>query len=803
MLDAVEIKVEPPDPHSNKQRLIMEAFNIPGLRKVYVSCGTKFGKAYYYETLTPTPDRGFIPVKDIRAGDFVFDEHGKPTRVVYATPLRFDHACYEVTFSDGTQVIADAEHDWVTTTHAERKNMARVRNPADRVKSTSSRPMRRNTEELYKTQTVLYGGRERPNHAVDNVSGPLQFNAVNLPIPPYTLGAWLGDGCSWSGSITNPDPEIIERIRAEGFEIVKGERADPDTCPVWHVQGLPGLLREHGLLRNKHVPSEYLSCSTPDRMAFLQGLMDTDGTVDKRGHSSFDNTNKSIADAVAVIAATFGIKAHRSERVGRLNGEDKKLCYRVWFTTDYPVFSLPRKAARLRPVSSKARHRMITSIRRVESVPVMCLQVENPSHLFLITESCIPTHNSLSASACLSQAALGYRNSKWRWIAPIYEQAKVGMDYFRKMLPPAPHSEFRDGDMRILLPRINTEIQFWHCKNPVSLEGPAIFGNVFDEAAKCPYEAVASAQTTVTMTRGPQLYASTPYGKNWFYRECMEAKDHMEWSVKRGETPSRIFIRARTIDNPFVDPQAVLEAKRALPDRLFRQYYLAEFVDDGSVFIGFRDVLVGPEINVMGSTQYWVDDAAAALDVFIGVDWAKKEDYTVITALSLVNGKPRLVGFLRFQGVGYVDALKELYKFIKKFKNVVIIKHDRTGVGEAIDDMLSQLTVPFEGVVFTNASKAAMVNQLIMSIETRDIQLVNWPEMVRELESYTVETNDLGTARYSAPRGMHDDIVSSLMLAHAAAQEYAGEFKLHFLEDLPKEKATVQQWYNNLIADLD
>lgn len=779
----------------------MEAFSIPGLKKIYVSCGTKFGKAYYFETLTPTPDRGFIPVKDIKAGDFVFDELGKPTRVVYATELRYDHDCYEVTFSDGTQVIADGEHDWVTTTHAERKNMARAANPLDRVKSTSSHPTKRSTLELFNTQFVTHGGRARPNHAIDNVVAPLQFDPVELPIPPYTLGAWLGDGSAWGGSITTPDVEVIERIRAEGFEVTRG--AGADGCPTWHVQGLPKLLKDNGLYRNKHVPPVYLTCGTEDRLAFFQGLMDTDGTVDKRGHSSFDNTNKSIADAVALIAATFGIKINRAERTGRLNGVDKKLCYRVWFTTDFPVFSLPRKRGRLRPVAKKAKQRLITSIRKVDSVPVMCLQVENPSHLFLITESCIPTHNSLSASACLSQAALGHRGSKWRWIAPIYDQAKVGMDYFRKMLPPAPHSEFKDGDMRILLPRIDTEIQFWHCKNPVSLEGPGIHGNVFDEAAKCPHAAVISAQTTVTFTRGPQMYVSTPYGKGWFYRECMEARDHMQWALKHGKQPERIFIQARTIDNPYIDPAAVLEAKRSFPDRLFRQYWLAEFVDEGSVFVGFKDVIQGPEIEATGAVQHWLDPDVHNYAVFIGVDWAKKEDYTVFTALSMVNGRPRMVGFMRFHGLGYVEALKELYKFCKKFKNVIIIKHDRTGVGEAIDDMMAQLGVPFEGVVFTNASKCAMVNQLIVTVETGAIVLANWPEMVRELESYTVETNDLGTARYSAPNGLHDDIVSSLMLANVAAQEYAGEFKLHFLEDLPKEKATVQQWYNNLIADLD
>jgi hypothetical protein len=377
------------------------------------------------------------------------------------------------------------------------------------------------------------------------------------------------------------------------------------------------------------------------------------------------------------------------------------------------------------------------------------------------------------------------------------------MAYFRKMLPPEPHTRFKDGAMRIQIPNLESEIQFWHCKNPTSLEGVGSHGNIFDEAAKCPYEAVAAAQTTVTFTKGPQGYFSTPLGKNWFYRECMEAREHMKWALANGRDPERIFLRARTIDNPFVDPSVIEEAKRTLTERLFRQYFLAEFLDDGSVFVGFRECVRGSELDVYGGVQRWVAADAAEHAVFVGVDWAKKEDFTVFTALAIVEGKPKMVGFMRFQGIGYLEAIKELYNFCKVFKTIAMIKHDRTGVGEAIDDMLAQMPFSFEGVVFTNASKAMMVNQLIMAFETQDIELAHWPEMINELESFTVVTNELGTARYNAPSGMHDDIVASLMLANAAAREYSSEFKLQFMEDLPNKKMNVQKWYDDLIDDID
>lgn len=409
---------------------------------------------------------------------------------------------------------------------------------------------------------------------------------------------------------------------------------------------------------------------------------------------------------------------------------------------------------------------------------------------------------SISASVCESSVVLSRPRTKWRWIAPIYDQARIGMDYFRGMLPPAPHSKFHDGKMYIEIPKIGSKIEFWHCKDPKSMEGGGINGHIFDEAAKCPYAAYVSAATTLTFTGGPEMFISTPFGKNHFFKGAMEAKAHMEWAFKKGVPPEQAFITARTVDNPLIDRDVVERARQTLPERLFRQYYLADFIDDGTTFVGFKECVEGPALeDLWGATQYWIDESASEHDVVIGIDWAKKQDYTVFTALSVGSEKPRMIGFMRFQGIGYVDALKELYKFVKKFKNIILVKHDRTGVGEAIDDMLAQFDFPFQGLVFTNESKAAMVNHLMLTFETKEIRLPNWPEMIKELESYEVKASESGRFKYSAPDGMHDDIVSSLMLANSGIQEYAAEFKLQFLEDLPDTKMNVDKWYNDLKVD--
>jgi len=412
---------------------------------------------------------------------------------------------------------------------------------------------------------------------------------------------------------------------------------------------------------------------------------------------------------------------------------------------------------------------------------------------------------SISGSTCMAKAALKKRGGVWRWIAPQYSQAMIGADYFRKILPPSPHSEFKEAKMRHLLPYLDSRIEYWHAKNPIALEGEGTSGSIYDEAAKIIFDAVTSNRTTHTRTRGPEMFISTPFGKNWFYRESQEAKAKMLWALKKGKVPTHAYISARTIDNPFIDPQVVIDAKETMPDRLFRQYYLAEFVDDGQVFIGFKDCIQGPSLDLYGAAQFWMAPECEKDEVLISIDWAKKEDFTVFGAFKCdAPGIPRMVGLQRFQGIGYVQQLKELYNFGKKFKNVRIIYHDKTGVGEALDDMLGQLPFAFEGITFTAKSKAHMVNELMVAFQKKELGLPNWPEMLKELESYEVTTNELGNFRYTAPSGQHDDIVSMLMMAQHGLQDYGASFELDFLEDLPKkQKQNVQSWYNDIIEEDD
>lgn len=407
---------------------------------------------------------------------------------------------------------------------------------------------------------------------------------------------------------------------------------------------------------------------------------------------------------------------------------------------------------------------------------------------------------SLSASTCLVNAAATKRGAKWRWIAPIYRQAKIGMEYFKGIIPPPPHSETIESKMLIKLPKMDSQIEFWHTQNPVDLEGAAIHGQIGDESAKMPYEAYISAKTTTTFTRGPSMWISTPYGKNWFYRKYIECKEQMDWAIKKGRDPIKLAIHAPTIDNPFITKDIIETAKRDLPDRMFRQYYMAEFLDDGTVFVGFRDCIEGPEINTWGAVQQWAADNAHEVDVVIGCDWAKHQDYTVFTAIDYKFAKPKVVGFMRFQNLKYTEAIFELVRFSKQFKSVGYILHDKTGVGEAIDDMLAKTSLPINGFIFNNQSKSALINKLMIRLERSDMILPNWQELIKELDIFEVEITDIGTTRYNAPPGGHDDIVISLGLALSAYEEYSGQGEIKFLEDLPQDKS-LSKYFDEILED--
>lgn len=371
--------------------------------------GPGTGKALALDTPIPTPD-GWTIMDNLRVGDHVYDEYGRPCKVVLATEVMRGHPCYEVMFDDGSALVADADHLWLTDTLASRKSARRSR---------GDRPLRvRGTDQGHKralpavvttaeiAHTLRVGKEGRLNHSI-RICAPIEGSDEGLSVDPYVLGVWLGNGHSQDGRFTTADQCIVEEIQRCRYQIVR-HKVPEDKCPTYGVVRPDGTplrpqLRELGVLGDKHVPLRYLRVASHHRLALLQGIMDTDGYAAERdGRCEVTVTSAHLADGIYELVTGLGIKARRSNRPVSLNGKDCGTAYRVSFVTDQPVFRLPRKLARLKgKVRSTAHRRYITHVRPVPSVPVRCIQVDSPSHLYLAGRSFIPTHNTTSMRALI------------------------------------------------------------------------------------------------------------------------------------------------------------------------------------------------------------------------------------------------------------------------------------------------------------------------------------------------------------------------------------------------------------------
>nr|WP_260439982.1 replicative DNA helicase [Humibacillus xanthopallidus] len=427
---------------------------------IVIAARPAMGKALALDTPLPTPD-GWTTMGEVNVGDFVIGADGRPTLVVAATDVMRDRPCYEVEFSDGSILVADEQHQWLTRSRAERR-----RGDDGSVRTTGE------IAGTVRTATA----ESRLNHSVTNTAA-LQLDAVPLPLAPYALGAWLGDGTSAGASITTADPELVMRLESEGLVVrpltakmrfslhladeaaalrncvVCGAGFTPTTSQVktcgrscgGRAKGLGGynerpvcpdcgrvsaglrrcqacredhgtvtaLLRGLGVLGDKHIPQLYLRASEAQRRDLLAGLLDTDGTVTNAGSVQFTVTNRALAEGVRELAVSLGYRCSIATRVVVGRSEESSVAYNVNFTCDEDVFWLPRKALLHKQLRDKGvtrrGSRFISAVRRVASVPVRCIEVAAEDHLYLAGESMIPTHNSTIGLDIVRSAAIKHK----------------------------------------------------------------------------------------------------------------------------------------------------------------------------------------------------------------------------------------------------------------------------------------------------------------------------------------------------------------------------------------------------------
>jgi replicative DNA helicase len=354
----------------------------PG-QMVILAARPAIGKALALDTPLPTPT-GWTTMGAVQVGDHLLDADGRPTRVIAATKVMNNRPCYEVEFSDGTVLIADEQHQWLTKTLASTSASASV--PAS-VKTTReiAATLRRDTAD---------NADKRTDHAVP-VAKPAQLPSKDLPLSPYALGVWLGDShtdTADAARFTTIDPEIAENLEAEDLRL---------TPTGWHDHHGPvqAVLENLGVLGEKHIPRDYLRASEAQRRDLLAGLLDTAGSVSETGTVQLPVTDQQLShDAWELVlslgynATTTTAKPAPSHHTTNTTNATHHL---ITFTPSEKVFRVPRKIVR----QSGREHpstglRYITDVRPIPSVPVRCVEVDNDDHLYLAGPTWIPTHNS-------------------------------------------------------------------------------------------------------------------------------------------------------------------------------------------------------------------------------------------------------------------------------------------------------------------------------------------------------------------------------------------------------------------------
>lgn len=341
-------------------------------------------KGLALNTLLPTP-KGWTTIGKVSVGDTLFDSQGKECKVVAKSDVH-KRNCYKIVFDDNSTVVCDDEHLWsVTLRHKGRATCTQV---------LSTIALKDYIETEFNTATI-------------ELTKPLQLTEKPLPIDPYVLGCWLGDGTASKGLICKPDLELFDNIRKCGYT-TKVQKASytKEGILKTHIENIEGLytqLRASNLLNNKHIPKKYLRSSYAQRLALVQGIFDTDGHANPlRKQAVLVTVDKKFAYQVKGLLCSLGQRATILPYIAKGFGKTVQAYY-VQFrpVNNFNPFRLTRKAVVVDTVFKSgtdvtSTRRSIKQIIPVKSVETQCLQVDSKDRTFLCTRSMIPTHNTTS-----------------------------------------------------------------------------------------------------------------------------------------------------------------------------------------------------------------------------------------------------------------------------------------------------------------------------------------------------------------------------------------------------------------------
>ncbi len=323
-------------------------------------------------------NKGFKLLRDITKQDIIFDKEGNETKILNISEIH-NNPCYKITFDNGEEIVADHEHRWEISFSRGKGKFKNVVLTTEELK---------NAIEVYKEKNCnVYHLPKILNAKILNTP------KVDLPIDPYILGAWLGDGTSIAGSITSNNSDFWKEVEKRNYKYGENISGDNRT-EIRTIFGLRTELGKLNLLNNKHIPSIYLLSSYEQRLDLLRGLMDADGYYNnKRKRFVMSTTREYQADYLISLLATMGVKPSKIYAKKYCNGKEFD-GWDVCFTMQENPFLIRNQENIQFPKTDKASFRVVKSVERVETVPTKCLEVDSKSHTFLVGYTLLPTHNT-------------------------------------------------------------------------------------------------------------------------------------------------------------------------------------------------------------------------------------------------------------------------------------------------------------------------------------------------------------------------------------------------------------------------
>jgi len=328
------------------------------------------------------------------------------------------------------------------------------------------------------------------------------------------------------------------------------------------------------------------------------------------------------------------------------------------------------------------------------------------------------------------------------WVSPVYKQSKKVFSDFEKYTQNSGLFDFNKSEL--LIEGMGSKIQFFSGERPDNIRGNTFDYLIVDEMAFCRKELWDEVLSATVLVKGKKvLFISTPKGKNHFHSLYMRPNYDERYK-------SFTFT---SYENPMIDPREIDERRASLPEYVFKQEYLAEFIDGGTgIFKNVREC-----IGVASSGKN-----------FGGLDIGRADDYTVLTIL---NEQKQMVHCERWRQMEWVNIIEKVAALITKYNAMTAVEVNNQGdvFFELLQKKCRNLVYPH---VTTSKTKPIMIEDLAVAFEDKSVQILNIDWLIDELENFTFTYNNkTRNVQYSAPAGMHDDSVISLALANQSLKD--------------------------------